>query len=567
MARSLILVADSDATWLERVEGELQRRWGGDFRVRGERTLASARAELQRAAEEGTRVALVMSAPDLVDGAGLDLLRAAREQHADAKRAYLVAWGAWGDREVSKQVLAAMSLGDINYYVLKPWKSPDEYFHRTIAELVQEWSRSDPLREAEVIVIAPQWSPRGHELRSILGRSGIPNTFYARDTSEADRTLVDTGLLDAAEDDVLVFMPALGGQTLRNPSNADVISTFGINTALGDQRDFDLVVVGAGPAGLAAAVYASSEGLSTLVVERESIGGQAGSSSLIRNYLGFQRGISGSELTQRGYQQAWVFGTQFLMFDSVSGVDPRPDGSYDLHLETSGTVRACSVVLATGVSYRRLGVPSVEELVGAGVFYGASVSEAHALTGAGACVVGAGNSAGQAALHLHRYADRVTIVFRGRSLADTMSQYLVSEIEAAPNIEVLSDTEVVDATGGGHLTGLTLRERATGATRELDAQGLFIMIGAEPRTDWLPEACARDERGFVYTGSDAAESGAASDGWSPTIYETTLPGVFAVGDVRSGSVKRVASAVGEGSVVIQQIHQHLTRLALRAGRQ
>lgn len=566
MSRALILVVDSDPTWSEQTEGEIQRRWGGDFRVRSERSMTAAARELQRAADEHVRVALVLTAPDLEDGTGVGLLRTVREQHPDAKRAFLVPWGAWGDREVAARILGAMAMGDINYYVLKPWTSPDEYFHRTIAELVQEWSRSDPLRAAEVVVIADQWAPRGHELRSMLGRSGVPNAFYARGTVEAEHVLIGASLEDSAPDDIVVVMPALGGQVLVNPTNADVISTFGINASLDEERDFDLVVVGAGPAGLAAAVYAASEGLSTLVIERESIGGQAGSSSLIRNYLGFPRGISGSELTQRGYQQAWVFGARFLMFDSAQAVTRQGDGSYRITLGHSGEVVTRSMVIASGVAYRRLDVPSLEQFMGAGVFYGASVSEAHALTGAGACVIGAGNSAGQAALHLHRYAKQVTLVFRGTSLADSMSQYLISEIEAAPNIEVVPETEVVDAKGDRHLTQITLRHRSSGVTRELEAHGLFIMIGAEPRTDWLPAQCLRDERGFIYTGAAAAAAAASND---PSrllgTYETSLPGVFAVGDVRSGSVKRVASAVGEGSVVIQQIHAHLSRLAQDSG--
>jgi thioredoxin reductase (NADPH) len=561
--RPIILAVDSDPSWLERVESELQRRWSMDFRVRGERTLAAARAELTRASEEGISVALVLTAPTLEDGSGVEILKLARALHADAKRAYLVRWGSWGDPEIAKTILAAMAVGDINYYVLKPWTSPDEYFNRSVSEFIQEWSRANPAREAEVVVIADQWAPRGHELRSALGRSGIPHAFYPRGTAEAERVLIEADVNDVAEDDVVVVMRALGGEVLINPSNVEVASTFGINTSLDGERDYDVVVVGAGPGGLAAAVYAASEGLRTLVVERESIGGQAGSSSLIRNYLGFQRGVSGSELTQRGFQQAWVFGVKFLMFESASGLSPAPRGRYRLELENSGTIETSALVLASGVSYRRLGVEALEELVGAGVFYGASVSEAHAMTGYHVCIVGAGNSAGQAALHLRRYADRVTLAFRGKRLEDTMSQYLISEIEASPNIDVMPQTEVVDGGGEGHLTWIALRNRESGEVRRADTHGLFIMIGAEPRTEWLPDDLVRDEHGFICTGRDASATGGTAGGPEPGVYETSLPGVFAVGDVRSGSVKRVASAVGEGSVVIQQVHQHLTNLSLQ----
>ncbi len=563
VSRPMILVVDSDALALDRIETELQRRWAGDFRVRCETTVADAQRVLARTADGHVPVALVMVAPTLADGEGVDVLRIVRAANPDAKRAFLMPWGAWGDENVASRVKAAMSVGEINYYVLKPWTSPDEFFNRSVAEYIQEWSRTDPDRPAEVIVIADQWAPRGHELRSALGRSGIPHVFYPRSSVGAVRVLLDAGLQDLDEDEVVVVMPALGGQVLRNPSNAEVARTFGINTSLDDgDREYDVVVVGAGPGGLAAAVYAASEGLKTLVVERESIGGQAGSSSLIRNYLGFQRGVSGAELTQRGFQQAWVFGTKFLMFDHAQSLSPHTGGTYRLSLATSGDVIAKAVVLASGVSYRRLEIPSLEALVGAGVFYGASVSEAHSLTGGHVCIVGAGNSAGQAALHLRRYAEQVTLVFRGDKLADSMSQYLVGEISASPNIDVVPQAEVVDGGGEGHLEVITLRERASGATRAIACNGLFVMIGAEPRTDWLPESLVRDSRGFVCTGRDVSTAAPDRSLPEPSIYETSLAGVFAVGDVRTGSIKRVASAVGEGSVVVQQIHQHLSRLAI-----
>ncbi len=565
MMRPLILVVDGDPIWLDRVEGELGRRWSSDFRIRGERSIADAVRVLEEARAEQVRVAVVLVAPDLADGQGVDVLRLARRSHPDARRGLLIPWGAWGDATVAEQVLQAMSLGDINYYVLKPWSSPDELFHRTVAEFVQEWSRTDPMREAEVVVVADQWSPRGHELRSVLGRSGVPTAFHARGTTAADRLLMEAGLTGTSGE-AIVVMRALGGKVLIDPTNAEVADTFGINVTLGDEREYDLAVIGAGPGGLATAVYAASEGLKTLVVERESIGGQAGSSSLIRNYLGFSRGIGGSELMQRGFQQAWVFGTKFLMFDSAKALAPRPDGTYTLALTNSGEVMARAVVLASGVSYRRLGVPALERLVGAGVYYGASVSEAHSLTGRRVCIVGAGNSAGQAALHLQRYAEHVTLSFRGASLADSMSQYLISEIASAPNIELAAGTEVVDGAGEEHLEGITLRERASGATRTLPVDGLFVMIGAEPRTEWLPPELRRDALGFVCTGRDAEDGDLPPDANRPTLYETSLTGVFAVGDVRSGSVKRVAAAVGEGSVVVQQIHQHLAKLALSAAR-
>jgi thioredoxin reductase (NADPH) len=318
-------------------------------------------------------------------------------------------------------------------------------------------------------------------------------------------------------------------------------------------------VVGAGPAGLAAAVYSSSEGLRTLVVEREAIGGQAGSSSLIRNYLGFARGIRGAELAQRAYQQAWVFGTTFLLMREVRALTSRGD-RYVLSLSDGTEASARAVILATGVTYRRLGIPALEDLTGAGVFYGASVSDAQALSGQDAYVVGGGNSAGQAAMHLARYA-RVTILCRGSSLADSMSRYLRDEIAAAENIEVRLGTEVVDGGGESRLEHLTIRDRPTGETATVPAAALFLLIGATPHTGWLPPEIERDERGWLLTGRDVAEAGGRFSRWSleraPFTYETSMPGVFAVGDVRQSSVKRVASAVGEGSVVIREVHELL----------
>lgn len=326
--------------------------------------------------------------------------------------------------------------------------------------------------------------------------------------------------------------------------------------APGEEPSFDVLVIGAGPGGLAAAVYASSEGLRTLVVERESIGGQAGSTSLIRNYLGFSRGIRGSELAQRGYQQAWVFGVHFMLMRTVERVEKRDD-RFVAVIGDVGEVTARAVVLAAGVSYRRLGVPSLEKLMGTGVYYGANVSEVHGLKGLDACVVGGGNSAGQAVVDLARYCRHVTLVIRGKDLAAGMSQYLIDVIQAATNVTVRVSTEVVDGGGDRWLRKITLRDRETGAEETLAVDGLFVMIGAVPGTDWLPEEVGRDRRGFVLTGTDAGVDPHWHEARPPQPYETTVPGLFAIGDVRSESVKRVASAVGEGSVVVSQIHTHL----------
>ncbi len=560
--RPLLLAVDSDVDALERVERELGRRFGSDYRVRGERTIAGARDQLNEARRAGDPVAVVLAAYAVDDDDGAGLLAAVRTLHPDAKRGLLVEWGAWADREIADAILTAMGLGHIDYYVLKPWKSPDELFHRTIAEFVHEWTRATGAEEREVVVVGEDWAPRAHEVRSVLTRNGVPHQFVARGSPEGERRLAQAHLEDIMEP--VVFLRD-GGEPLVNPSNASLAHAYGVSTTLTGPSEFDVVVVGAGPAGLAAAVYASSEGLRTLVVEREAIGGQAGTTSLIRNYLGFSRGINGADLAQRGFQQAWVFGADFLFMRPVTGLRAEDD-RHVVTIEGEGEVTAGAVVLATGVHYRRLGVASLERLTGSGVFYGASVSEARALAGGRAFVVGAGNSGGQAAMHLHRYAAEVTLVVRGEQLASSMSDYLVRELEAAPNIEVLLHTEVVGGGGDGRLEHLGLRDRDTGAIRAVPADGLFVMIGARPHTDWLPDAIRRDDAGYVLTGPEATP--ADSERWPlerpPTAYETCIPGVYAVGDVRHHSIKRVASAVGQGSVVVQQVYEHLEELEERA---
>jgi len=553
--RPLLLAVDADARLLGRIEGELQRAFGADFRVRGELLPEDAVRTLQGARHRQERVAVVLVDDSLADSARAEIFETARSLHPNARRALLVPWGAWAHPESAQKILRSMAVGDISYYVLKPWITPDELFHRVVAEFVQEWSRSEPANDREVVVVAPQQSGRAYAVSDLLGRNGIPHAFRSRDSELGRSVLAELG---HPEGEVVVWMPAIGGTQLIDPTDAEILEAWGIPTTLRDaDPDFDLLVVGAGPAGLGAAVYASSEGIRTVVVEREAIGGQAGMSSLIRNYLGFSRGLSGAELVQRGYQQAWVFGAHFVVTREVERLTPQERGGFVAQITDVGEVRARAVVISAGVSYRRLGVPSLEELSGHGVYYGASVSAAQALTGLRAAVVGAGNSAGQAALHLARYCARVHMIVRGANLADSMSAYLINAIAVQPLIKVHLNTEVVGGHGDGQLEWVTLSNRISGQEQELPLESLFVMIGARPRTEWLPAEVDRDQHGFLYTGAQAA----SCDSWTlarlPHPHETTVPGLFAVGDVRSGSVKRVASAVGEGSVVVSEIHQFL----------
>jgi thioredoxin reductase (NADPH) len=545
-SRPVIFAVDADASALGHLSTELERRYDRDYQIRYSTSASDALEQLEAMHRTGERVALVLAAQWFPSTTGCELLSRVPAMHPNVKRGLLIGWGDWGDEPTANAIRGAMAVGGIDYYVLKPWTSPDELFHRTVTEFLHEWARADVLAPREVTVVANPWAPRTHEIRNLLARNGVPHVFYPNGSPEADQVLRRAGRERSIEPIVLL----LDGRVLVDPSNAELARSYGVDTELAGRREFDVVVIGAGPAGLAAAVYASSEGLRALVVEREAIGGQAGSSARIRNYLGFSRGVSGAELAQRAYQQAWVFGTRFLLMSDVMGLRSGGDG-HVLTVSDGSEVRARSVVLAMGVDYRRLDIPALERLHGAGVFYGSSPSEAPQFAGGHVCVVGGGNSAGQAAIHLARYAARVTMVVRAGTLASSMSQYLRDEIDATGNIDLRFSTQVVDAAGENQLGQLTLL--TAGETTTVPADALFLLIGARPHTEWLPPQIDRDQQGYVLTGTDVD--------WAldrpAMMFETSVPGVFAVGDVRSRSVKRVASAVGEGSVVIQQVHQYL----------
>ena len=549
--RPIVLVVEDESDVRARIRGELERRYGSDYRVTCEASALAALAKLERWRAAAEPVALVLADQWMPDLTGEEFLARAKGLFPDAKRALLVSFGAWGDRRTADAMLRAMAGGRMDYYVLKPWRRADEFFHRTVTEFLHEWERSSSASPQEVALICERRSPRAHQLRDLLARNGVPHVVHDSGSPEGRRLLAEAG--QAGTSDPVVVL--LGGGVLVDPSNADLADAYGVSTSLEGRSDFDVVVVGAGPAGLAAAVYASSEGLDTLVVERESIGGQAGSSSLIRNYLGFARGVSGSELAQRAYQQAWIFGARFLHAREVTALRPGT-GRHVLTLSDGSEASATAVVIATGISYRRLGIPGLDAFLGTSVFYGASVSEARAHAGQEVYVAGGGNSAGQAALHLSRYAGRVTILVRRASLVETMASYLIDQIEAARNIDIRSNAELTACSGDGVLKTLTLRDRVSGHTEVVPAAALFIQIGAEPYTAWLPPEIRRDAWGYLSTGHDLPPGSWPLER-APLMLETSVPGVFAVGDAREGSTKRVASAVGEGSVVIEQVHHLL----------
>jgi thioredoxin reductase (NADPH) len=538
-----ILVVDADADALERTADELRGRYKRDYRVLRAASPKEGGEQLATEREQGAEVALV-----LADQACTDLLERVRELYPRAKRGLLISWGEWEDDEIAQVLRESMALGRIDYYVLKPWTSPDEYLHRLVSELLLEWRRSDPSVRREVTVVADPEARRTHEIQDLLARSGVPHAVLAPEAPEGRALLAETGRSGATDPVVCV----LDGTVLDDPTNTELARHgFRVPTEL-EKLDFDVVVVGAGPAGLAAAVYATSEGLETLVVEHASIGGQAGWSSRIRNYLGFPRGLSGAELAQRAYQQAWVFGSHFLLTRSVTSLQPR-NGGYALVTSDGMEFTASSVILAMGIEYRRLGSPALDRLLNLGVYYGSSPADAHPFAGQHVVIVGGGNSAGQAAAHLSKYAEHVTIVCRGAELSGTMSQYLQDEIRVRDNVEVRRRTVIADADGDERLERVALRSPE--GTEWLPAQAVFVLIGGHPRADWLGAELGRDEAGYVVT--DEALGSAWRLERPPHMLETSLPGVFAVGDLRSGSVKRVAAAVGEGSAVVQQVHRHL----------
>jgi thioredoxin reductase (NADPH) len=539
----VILAVDGDADALARVTAELDRRYAADYRIARAADPSTAAPTLDSLKADGDEVALV-----LADRACAELFGLARTLYPRAKRGLLIPWGGWGDDETAAAIRESMLLGRIDYYVLVPSAPADEYFHRTVTELLLEWQRSDPAVPREVTLVSDPEAARTHEIRNLLSRNGVPHAYFSCHSDEG-RVLLRSANRTPADGPVVLLAD---GRVLDDPTGTELAQGYRVPTEL-ERRDFDLVVVGAGPAGLAAAVYASSEGLSALVVERAAIGGQASSSARIRNYLGFPRGLSGAELAQRAYQQAWVFGTSFLLTKEVTELRPGGDG-HVLELSDGADVRAAAVVLAMGVTYRQLEIPTLKRLAYRGVFYGTSPADAQAFAGKHVVVVGGGNAAGQAAVHLARYAAGVTIVVRGPTLATTMSQYLQDEIAASEKIAVRPETDVVDADGGERLERVQLQS-GVGAAAWTPAAGLFVLIGAHPHTDWLPEEIARDDQGYVVT--DDALATAWPLGRRPLMFETSAPGIFAVGDVRSRSVKRVAAAVGEGSVVVQQVHRYL----------
>ena len=552
MAKPAILTVDDDPAVLQAIARDLRNRFGEDYQILRATSGADGLKVLGEFAMRNRQVVLIASDQRMPEMTGVEFLQRAKELAPEAKLVLLTAYA-----ETDVAIKAINDIG-LDRYLLKPWDPPKERLYPAIEDLLNAWHEQHREVTSEICVVGHRWSDRSHEIKTFLARNYIP---YEWVDVERNADMVHRLGLDATRADDLPIVVLPDRDPLISPSTLDLATALHLGTSA-KQPLYDVCIVGGGPAGLAAAVYAASEGLQTIVVEREAPGGQAGQSAAIENYLGFPKGLSGSDLTQRAVAQARRFGAEMVVARDVAGFESR--GPVRVVRFGDGTeVEARTMLVATGVSYRRHEAPGVDGFAGRGVYYGASAGEARSCEGEDVYIVGAANSAGQAALNIARYARRVVILVRGASLEEGMSSYLVERITATDNVDVRVQTEVVDGGGDGHLEWITLSDRATGATERVATNWVFIFIGASPRTDWLGEAVARDERGFVVTGNDLLAPKAAPR-WPlsrpPYALETSVPGVFAAGDVRLESMKRVASAVGEGAMSVYFVHQYLATI-------
>ncbi|SDJ53549.1 thioredoxin reductase (NADPH) [Frankineae bacterium MT45] len=549
--RPAILTVDDDPNVSRAVARDLRRQYAEEYRIVRAESGALALDALREMKLRGDDVAVMLADHRMPEMNGLEFLEQAMDVYPAAKRVLLTAYAD------TNAAIEAINVVDLDYYLLKPWDPPEEKFYPVIDTLLKEWTTSDHAPVAQTKVIGHRWSQRSYKVRDFLARNQVAYRWYFSDEGEAERLLAAAGI----DDQVLPVVITTAGTVLVNPTDAELAGNVGLSIA--PTEDFyDVVVIGSGPAGLGAAVYAASEGLKTVVVESRATGGQAGQSSRIENYLGFPDGVSGSQLTERARRQAVKFGAELITTREVVGIQAN-GAARTVRFADDATVNAHSVVLATGVSYRQLTAPGVSDFTGQGIYYGSALTEAANCAGEDVYVVGGANSAGQAAVHFARTSRSVTILVRGNGLEASMSSYLIDQLRGIENIVVRTCTEVVGASGDGHLEQLTLRNANSGETETVNTQWLFVFIGAAPRTDWLDSSVRRDDHGFVLAGPDLIVEGRRPEGWpldrDPYHLETSLPGVFVAGDVRSDSVKRVASAVGEGAMAVTLVHRYLSK--------
>jgi thioredoxin reductase (NADPH) len=555
MAKPILLSVDDDSDVLRAIERDLRSQYGAEYRVIGSDSPEGALDLLKQLQLRNDSVALLLADQRMPRMDGVQFLQQAMGIFPGAKRALLTAYAD------TNAAISAINQASINYFFLKPWDPPSEHLYPQLDDLLDDWQASFRPAFQGIRVLGTRWSPKCYELRDFLARNRVPYEWTDVELSANDpetKRLLEALGPEAANLPVVLFPD---GTKLLEGAPAEVAQKVGLRTRA-QTNFYDLAIVGGGPAGLAAAVYGASEGLHTVMIEREAPGGQAGMSSRIENYLGFPAGLSGTDLARRAVVQAERFGVEIL---SQEAVGVRVEGPYRIIKFSDGNEISChALMVATGVQWRRLDVPGIERLQGAGIYYGGGATEALSCKGENVYVVGGANSAGQAAMNFAKYADRVIILVRGESLSSTMSQYLIDQIKDTHNIQLWTHASVVEAHGETHLEEISVLCSDTGKTERVPASAMFIFIGALPQTDWLASVVERDERGFILTGPDLIRDGQRTKGWTldrdPYLLETNIPGIFAVGDVRHGSIKRVASGVGEGSVAVQFIHQYLSKV-------
>lgn len=549
MAKPYILALDDDAAVLRAVERDLKSEFGSAYRILAVDSPEKALGFVRQLTSRGDRIALFVVDQRMPGMSGTEFLREAMPLQPDAKRVLLTAYAD------SNAAIDAINKVKLSHYLMKPWEPPSQNLFPVLTDLLGDWTANNSAAFEGTYIVGPRWSAETHRLKDFLAKSQIPYRWMEPGAAKDPRLVVALGSNERAWPAV-VFPD---GSVLERPETTALATKLGLISAP-SRKFYDVIVVGAGPAGLACALYCSTEGLRTVLVEREAAGGQAGLSSRIENYLGFPSGLSGADLARRGVAQVKRFGTELLA--PAQAVKLTEDGEYRVITLADGTeLAAHSVVIASGVQWRRLTTPGMERLTGAGVYYGAATTEALSCEGEDVYVVGGANSAGQAAVHFAEFARSVTMIVRAESLSKSMSHYLVERIKEIPNISVMPNAEVVGVEGGEQLERILIRRDGVEEIESRDARALFIFIGAEPHTEWLEGTVVRDAKGFLVTGANLAKDGQRAPGWKlrrdPYLLETNVSGVFAVGDVRDGAVRRVANSVGEGSIVLYFIRQHL----------
>jgi thioredoxin reductase (NADPH) len=556
MAKPILLSVDDDSDVLRAIERDLRSNYGAEYRVIGSDSPTGALDLLKKLKVRSDSVALLLADQRMPDMDGVEFLKEATRIFPEAKRALLTAYAD------TTAAISAINQANINYFFMKPWDPPAEHLYPQLDDLLDDWQASYHPTFEGIRVLGTRWSPRSYELRDFLARNHVPYQWVDVELSANDpetKRLLEALGPEAANLPVVLFPD---GTKLLEGAPTEVAQKVGLRTRA-QTSFYDLAIVGGGPAGLAAAVYGASEGLHTVMIEREAPGGQAGMSSRIENYLGFPNGLSGGDLARRAVVQAQRFGVEILSPQEVVGI--RTEGSYRIIKLADGLEISChALMIATGVQWRRLEAPGIDRLQGAGVYYGGGATEALSCKGEQVYIIGGANSAGQAAMNFAKFAERVVILVRGDSLASTMSQYLIDQIKEMPNIQIWAHASVSEVHGDTRLEEISVLCSDTNKLERVPASSMFIFIGALPRTEWVGNLVERDERGFLLTGPDLIRDGQHPKGWAlerdPFLLETNIPGIFAVGDVRHGSVKRVASGVGEGSVAVQFIHQYLSKV-------